>query len=144
MLASRPDYVELLAMTLSRTAMILLITLAVAISTGVAIARVNPLFDRYGPITFADEKVRLRNYAIQLKNSPPERGVIIVYAGEPWNETAAKARARRAYNHLIKKEGIDARRLKWSYGGVCTQGSVLLYLMPPELADPTFDVTCKL
>jgi hypothetical protein len=143
MLASGADYVELLAMTLSRKVLILLITLAVAISTGVAIARGNPVFDRYGPITFADEKVRLRNYAIQLKNSRAERGVIIVYAGEPWNETAAKARARRAYNHLIKKEGIDAQRLKWSYGGVCTQGSVLLYLMPPELADPTFDVTCK-
>jgi hypothetical protein len=143
MLASRGGYVELLAMPLSCRAAVLVITLAVAISTGAAIARQNPLFDAYGPITFAAEKKRLRNYAIQLKYAPESRGLIIVYAGEPWNETAARARGQRAYNHLIRNEGIDAKRLRWLYGGICTQGSVLLYQLFPDQVDRTPDPTCK-
>lgn len=129
-------------MTVSRKAAFLLITLAVVISTGVGLARENPLFDVYGPITFAAEKKRLRNYALQLKYAPESRGLIIVYAGEPWNETAARARGQRAYNHLIRNEGIDAKRLRWLYGGIRTQGSVLLYQLFPDQVDRTPDTTC--
>jgi len=143
MLASRVRYVELLAMALSRKALVVLIILAVSANISGAFVRVNPLFDRYGPITFAAEKKRLRNYAVQIKNAPDSRGVIIVYAGEPWDETAARARVRRAYNYLIKNEGVPATRLKWRYEGVCKQGAVLLYELYPKEADPTPDPTCK-
>jgi len=144
MLASRVRYIELLAMTPSRKALVVLIILAVSANISGAFVRVNPLFDRYGPITFSAEKKRLRNYGLQLKYAPDSRGVIIVYAGEPWDETAARARARRAYNYLIKNEGVPATRLQWRYEGVCKHGGVvLLYELYPKEADPMPDPTCK-
>lgn len=136
-------FTERLLMTLSRKTLVLFITLAISASTGGALVRENPIFDAYGNISFAAEKARLKNYAIQLKNAPDSRGFILVYAGEPWDESAGKARARRAYNYLINKQGVEAKRLQWSYGGVCQQGFVNLYLLYPDQADPVPDPICS-
>jgi hypothetical protein len=118
----------------------LLLTSASPGSSGVA--RENPLFDRYGNITFEAEKFRLNNYAIQLQNSPGSRGVIIAYSGGPWTAREVRARARRAMRYLVKKRGVSARRLQWRYERSCGEGSILLYLFYPNETDPAPDPNC--
>ncbi len=104
--------------------------------------RENPLFDRYGDISFEAEKARLDNYAIQLKNAPGSRGFIVVYSGGAWTSSYVKWRAKRAVKYLVQKQGVSADRIKWRYDARCGQGSVLLYLFYPNESDPELDTRC--
>jgi hypothetical protein len=130
-------------MTHSCKALVLLITFVASASTNAALLRPSPVFDAYGNISFKAERARLKNYAVQLRASPTNRGFVRVYAGGPWDAATATARARRAYNYLIKNERIDAKRLQWRYEGVCKQEVVLLYLLEPDRADPPRDPACQ-
>ena len=104
--------------------------------------RENPLFDRYGEISFEAEKARLDNYAIQIKSAPGSRGFIVVYSGGSWTSGYVKWRARRAVKYLVQKRGVNADRIKWRYDAHCGQGSVLLYLFFPNESDPERDTRC--
>jgi len=103
----------------------------------------NPLFDRYSTsISIKQEHERLDNYAIQLKNSPGSRALIIVYAENEKTAASVKARARRAVEYLVKTRGLNRVRVVWRYDGACKQNEILLYLLFPNEVDPSPDTKC--
>ena len=92
----------------------------------------------YGNIRFSDEKARLDNYAIQLQNSPTDRGVIIAYGscqGEALN------RASRAKRYLSMTRGIDASRINIVDGGCRAELYVVLWLVPAGATAPAADTS---
>jgi hypothetical protein len=105
--------------------------------------RDSPVFDAYSTsISIKQENARLDNYAIQLKNSPSSRGIIIAYSEDEQSAPSVKARARRAVRYLVKTRGIDAAKVVMRYDGVCRPNQLVLYLLYPDQVDPTPDPTC--
>lgn len=104
--------------------------------------RENPLFDRYGAISFEAEKARLDNCAIQIKNAPGSRGFIVVYSGGDWTPSYVEWRAKRAVKYLTQRRGVSVDRISWRYDAHCKSGSILLYLFYPNEASPAQDTKC--
>jgi len=106
--------------------------------------RENPLFDRYyTSISIKQENERLDNYAIQLKNGPGSRALIVVYSENEQSTPAAKARARRAVRYLVKTHGLDPARVVMRFEGACSRhNQILLYLYYPNEADRPPDPEC--
>jgi hypothetical protein len=94
------------------------------------------LFDRYHNLRFKDEKARLGNLAIQLRNEPGAQGYIIVYAGRGDNAGVATLRADRAKIYLVNDEGIDAARIVTIDGGTRKERMVELYVVPMGAIPP--------
>ena len=90
----------------------------------------------YGDIRFNDEKARLDNYAIQLQNTPTDRGVIIGYGS---CEGEALARLKRAKNYLVKTRGIEATRIDIVDSGCRAELAVVLWLVPEGATAPEAD-----
>ena len=109
-----------------------------------ASADLGPLFDRYSTrISFKQEKERLDNYAIQVRNTPHSRALLVVYAKDDDTAKAAKARARRAVNYLVKTRGLSQSIVSWRYEGACAHdGTILLYLLEQRDAVPVPDIKC--
>src|SRR2546429_3485523 len=63
------------------------------------------LFDRYGKMSFTEEKERLENLALRLQQGPRGQGYIIAYNGQ-------LKRAERDRNYLVTERGIIADRLE--------------------------------
>jgi hypothetical protein len=106
-------------------------------------ARESPLFDVYSTkISSKQEHERLDNYAIQLKNAPDSRALILVYAENENSAPATKARARRAVRYLVKTRGLNPARVVWRFEGACRRAEIHLYLLYPDQRDPARDTTC--
>lgn len=71
----------------------------------------NSPFDSYGNLCWEDEQARLDNFAIQLQNAPTVTGEIIVYAGRQSCPSEAKYRGNRARNWVLKRGGLDPKRV---------------------------------
>jgi hypothetical protein len=97
-----------------------------------------PKFDEYGDINFSDEKARLDNFAIQLKNSEKAQGVIVVYAGRKATVAEAHIRANRARDYLINVRKIDPAWVKAIDAGYQEELTVSLYLFPAGSELPPF------
>ena len=105
--------------------------------------RDSPRFDAYSTkISIKQENGRLDNYAIQLKNDPNSRGLILVYAENEKTAAATKARARRAAKYLVKTRGLNPARVIWRFEGACKYDEIQLYLLYPTEADPIRDTKC--
>ena len=104
----------------------------------------NPLFDAYHTsISIKEENQRLDNYAIQLKNSPGSRALIVVYSENEQSTPAAKARARRAVRYLVKTRGLEPARVVMRFEGACSRhNQILLYLFYANEADRPPDPKC--
>jgi hypothetical protein len=75
-----------------------------------------PRVDEYGALSYEDEKARLDNYAIEMKERL-NRGVIVAY-GKSRNERAKiMKRAERAKKYLMLKHGIEPQRILIVDGG---------------------------
>lgn len=68
-------------------------------------------FDEYGNICWEDEKARLDNFAIALRQDAGLVGHITVYAGRTSCEGEAKFRGERAKQWVVGKRGIPADRV---------------------------------
>jgi len=93
-------------------------------------------FDEYGVIRFDDEKDRLDNFALQLKNSPGSKGAIIVYgscAGE------ATRHADRAKDYLVNRHSIDANRITIFDDGCRAELKTELWFVPSGATMPSLD-----
>jgi len=73
-------------------------------------------FDEYGNLCVDDEKARLDNFAITLKNHSEWIGYIIVYAGRHSCINEAKYRGNRAKDWVVKG-GVAADRVVVVDGG---------------------------
>lgn len=100
-------------------------------------------FDEYGALSFSDEKVRLDNFAIQLKAQSTGRGVIIIYAGRKAMVAEAKTRANRVKDYLVRNRGIKGSRLEVIDGGYRESLTVELFIAnqgePSPTPQPTVD-----
>lgn len=106
--------------------------------------RENPVFDAYSTrISIKQENERLDNYAIQIKNAPDSRAVIVVYSEDEQSAASVKARARRAVKYLVKTRGLDPAKVAMRYFGACRPNQIVLYVLYPDQLNPTPDATCR-
>lgn len=96
-------------------------------------------FDEYGDIAFNDEKARLENFAIQLRNEPEALGYILMYAGKRAHANEAKTRLERAKNHVVNELGINAERIVTIDGGYREDLTVELWVLPADAPPITPD-----
>ena len=88
-------------------------------------------FDRYGDITFDDEKARLDNFAIQLSDVPLASGYIHMSAGRETFEHEAAERLARAKSYLVDVREIDKNRIVTVDCGFSQELTIHLYILPP-------------
>jgi hypothetical protein len=98
-------------------------------------------FDSYGTITYNDEKARLDNFAIQLKD-PGIQAFIIAYRGltnpttgnigtrklRVVGDICPEYRFNRALNYLVQDRGVDRSRIHYIDGGDRSESSVELWV----------------
>ena len=69
--------------------------------------------DKYGYISWSDEKARLDNFTIQLMNDPNMIGYLYVQVGPVSCKGEAQARAMRAFDYMTKTRHADRNRIVW-------------------------------
>lgn len=84
-------------------------------------------FDRYGDISWENEKARLDNFAIALNEEPNLIGYIIVYAGKQSCAGDAQRRGLRAKKYLVEYRGVDWNRVIWKDAGYLEEPYVMLW-----------------
>ena len=94
------------------------------------------IFDKYGDVSWEDEKSRLDEFAVQLKQQPSARGAIIMYAGNPTYEGEVAFRLRRAKNYLVRTHGIASQRVVTTDAGYDTELTTYLWLVPEGIEFP--------
>jgi hypothetical protein len=97
--------------------------------------------DRYGDISWEDEKARLDNFAIQLMNQPNQIGYIYVQAGLLSCRGEAQARAVRAKDYMTNVRGAPWDRIIWRDIGYRDIFEVSLWMAPrgkPPMYVPDF------
>lgn len=98
--------------------------------------------DRYGDISWADEKARLDNFAIQLLNEPNQIGYIIVNVDLVSCKGEAQSRAARAKRYMVHVRGVPENRIIWRDIGYRESFEVTLWLVPlgkPPRYNPDFE-----
>jgi len=98
--------------------------------------------DRYGEISWNDEKARLDNFAIQLINEPNQVGYVIVNVGLVSCKGEAQARALRAKNYMVRVREVPESRIIWRDIGYRDSLEVSLWLVPlgkPARYNPDFE-----
>lgn len=86
-------------------------------------------FDEYGPITLNDEKARLDNFAIQIKNLS-SRGTLVVFGPSRKTRAQDMKRAARGKDYLVKRRGLEPERLIIMDGGYSTTSYTRLSVYP--------------
>ncbi|MGZ5436390.1 MAG: hypothetical protein ACXW3F_10040 [Pyrinomonadaceae bacterium] len=91
-------------------------------STGSASSALTRNFDEFGDINCEDEMARLDNFAVNLQNSPADKGVIIFYGGRRFRKRLPKrgdaaARAARLKTYLTQRRGIPTDQVIVIDGG---------------------------
>lgn len=86
-------------------------------------------FDQYGDLCWADEKIRLDNFAIALRQNPDWVGYIVVYAGRRSCAGEALYRAGRAKRWVMRR-GIEPRRIIVKDGGYSEEVTTILQPLP--------------
>lgn len=84
--------------------------------------------DRYGNISWEDEKARLDNFAIHILEEPDYVGYIFVNAGRRACKGEAQARAVRAKKYMVEVRGVPADRIVWRDLGYRDEAEVVFYL----------------
>lgn len=97
--------------------------------------------DEYGNLKFGDEKARLDNYAIELKNDPGVVGYIIGYGGRRSQRGEASRRMERAKKYLTTVRAIPAGRVVTIDGGYREELTVELTVMPKDMPPPPLSPT---
>lgn len=99
--------------------------------------------DEYGNIKFVDEKARLDNYIIELRNDPTAQGYLICYGGRRGYADEAVRRCERAKGYLSGVRGIAPGRLVIVDGGFREELTVKIVVVPagatPPAPSPTVD-----
>jgi hypothetical protein len=88
--------------------------------------------DEYGDIRFDDEKARLDNLAIELRNDPGAKGHIVGYGGRRARVGEARRRIERAKNYLVGSRKIAPERIVTMDGGYRENLTVELWVLPAE------------
>jgi hypothetical protein len=84
--------------------------------------------DRYGNISWEEEKARLDNFAIQILQDPDYIGYIYVNAGREACKDEAQKRAVRAKKYLVDVRKVPLDRVVWKDIGYDDEAEVVFYL----------------
>lgn len=99
--------------------------------------------DEYGDIRWADEKARLDNYVMELRNDPTARAFVACYGGRRARAGEARARCARVARYLKRVGGIDGSRIITLDGGYREELTVELWTPPAgamlPMVSPTLD-----
>jgi hypothetical protein len=93
-------------------------------------------FDEWGDIRFRDEKARLDNAFISLRQQPGNIMYLIINAGERACVGEAKARGIRAKNYLVRHRGAKPDRIVWIDGGYQVSPRTTIWIWPANLGQP--------
>lgn len=93
-------------------------------------------FDEYGVLRWEDEKARLDNFAIQIKNQSGTVGYIIVYAGRRARAGEAHAHANRAKEYLEGHRKMAVGQVIAVDGGHREDFTIELFVGPADAAPP--------
>ena len=97
--------------------------------------------DEYGDIRFDEEKIRLDQFAAELRNDPSAEGHLLCYGGRRSRAGEAQRRCDRAKNHLVNTRDMDTARIVTVDAGRREGPAVELWLVPsgatPPAASPT-------
>lgn len=88
-------------------------------------------FDEFPDIARNDEKARLDNYAIELKNDPTATAHVFVYPGENGRPGDVQRHITRVVDYLINSRGLEARRIVTLVGPPRGELMVELWTCPP-------------
>ena len=86
--------------------------------------------EKYGRISWEDEKIRLDNFAIQLMSDPNLVGYYYVRVGSESCRGEAQARAVRAKDYMTKVRHADWSRIIWRDIGYGNEFEVSIWLAP--------------
>jgi hypothetical protein len=84
--------------------------------------------DRYGNISWEQEKQRLDNFAIHILNNSDYVGYIFVNVGRRACKGEAQARAIRAKKYMVEVRGVPSDRVVWRDLGYGNEVEVIFYL----------------
>ncbi len=97
--------------------------------------------DEYGNLLWRDEKARLDNIAIEVRNSPRAIAYLVCYGGRRARVGEARRRCARAAGYLVTTGGIEASRVSMMDGGFREDLSVELWVLPMGSSLPTASPT---
>ena len=129
-------------MTLRRFQAVALLIAITFCVTGLASPALTRPFDEFGDINCEDEMARLDNFAVNLQNSPADKGVIIFYGGRRLRKRLPKrgdapARAARLKTYLTQRRGIPSDQVIVIDGGYREEWTAELWIAPLGAAWPT-------
>lgn len=93
-------------------------------------------FDKFGDVNVDAEDARLDTFAIMLLQSSSLKGYIVVYAGKTACPREALLRSNRARDYLIRRRGLDSKRIQAIDGGYRKDLAVELYAVPLAAEPP--------
>lgn len=101
------------------------------------------IIDSFGEIQISDLKARLDNFAIELQNTPPSKGFIVVYAAKNKFPGWPLRRANLSLDYLVSTRGLDAARLSVFNGGLRDETTFELWAVNAgaELPVKPFDIS---
>lgn len=110
-------------------------------STAIICEHLDRKLDEYGNIRWSDEKARLDNFVIELRNDPTAQGYLICYGGRVGHRGEAQRRCQRAMNYVSKQRGIEAARIVTADGGYREDLTIELWVLPSGAMPPTASST---
>ena len=93
-------------------------------------------FDSYEILQEKKEASRLDPFARQLQNQPGDQGYLLVYGGRHGRAGEAKRAAARAQQYLVRRAGIDTRRIVTVDAGFKERLTIELWLVPAGATPP--------
>jgi hypothetical protein len=84
--------------------------------------------DRYGNISWQEERASLDNFAFHILHDPDSIGYIYVNAGQKACRDEAQKRAVRAKKYLVEVRGVPSDRVVWKDLGFNDEAEVVLYI----------------
>lgn len=93
-------------------------------------------FDEFPSLARNDEKARLDNFAIELKNDPTSTAYVIVYPGQNGRSGEPQKHTSRIVDYLVNYRGIDSRRIITLIGPPRGELLIELWISPRGATPP--------
>ncbi len=93
-------------------------------------------FDQWGDLSFRDEKARLDNAAIQLRDDCGFTIYLVIHGAKQSCVGEARARGVRAKNYLVRYRHIKPRQIVWIDAGYRDEFVTDVWIWPPDMEPP--------
>lgn len=100
--------------------------------------RADQWFDSYGKLPWAEERLRLDNFAMFLRQNRDTIGYIAFYVGDCDSESDINTRVQRAKDYLVRDRKIDKVRIVVIHAGERKETKIVLHPVLKTLPPPSF------